>query len=196
MGDLDWHTSGSSFKIALHESGYTADLDTDEFWSTDCTNEADGAGYTTGGAALTLAATVVIEDTAVDAWAAQAYVVGDLVRPSAGANGYIYRCIVAGTEASEPTWPTSIGEDIASTATFECVGTSYVRLDAADVSWTPNTTIDLVTQAVIYDTTGGTPGTDDWVVAHIDFDGTEESSNGDFDITFDANGVLQMFISL
>jgi len=40
------------------------------------------------------------------------YAVGDIVKPTA-ANGYAYRCTVAGTSAaSEPTWPTTFGNTV------------------------------------------------------------------------------------
>ena len=43
------------------------------------------------------------------AWATStAYVIGNIVTPSAGANGYWYRCVVNHTSSTEPTWTTTI----------------------------------------------------------------------------------------
>ena len=201
LGDFDWDPSGgSALKISLHTSGYTADLDEDEFWDTSATNEAPATGgYTTGGEALVLLVAVnqVDTDLAMTWTAATTYAVGDLVK-AVSPSGFIYRCIVAGeTHAvTEPTWINTIGRDTAidNEVYWETVGTSFTKLDAVDTSWTPNTTIASITQAVIYKV--GAAGSADFLLGHIAFGTTESSSNGDFDITYDANGVLQMFISL
>lgn len=43
------------------------------------------------------------------AWATStAYVIGNIVTPSAGANGYWYRCVANHTSSTEPTWTTTI----------------------------------------------------------------------------------------
>jgi len=190
--DINWTTA--SLKVALHTSSYTPDTAGDEFQSV-LGNETSGTGYTAGGITLTAIAEAIVDDAAATAWGATtAYDVGDLVRPGS-ANGYIYRCIIAGTSGgSEPTWTTTVGRDLTdNTATWENVGTQYVKLDGNDVSWTPSTTIS-ARYAVVY--VDGANGTADFVIGYVDFGTTESSSNGDFDINWHATGILQAFISL
>lgn len=181
-------------KMALHTSSYTPAIDTDEFQSVLTNEHAVSGTYVDGGKAMTLVDAAVVQDTAVTAHTvSQTWAVGDLVRPSS-ANGYIYRCIGAGAgSGSAPTWPTTVGKDVADGAAFwENVGTSYIKLDASDMQWAASTLT--ARYGVIY--VDGSDGTGDFVVGLIDFDGDETSSAGDFDIVFDANGVLQAFISL
>ena len=133
-----------------------------------------------------------MQDTAVSSHAtATAYDVGDLVRPLS-ANGYIYRCITAGiTSGSAPAWPTTKGKDVDdNTVVWENIGTSFVKWDFTDPSWTPNTTIT-ARSAVIY-RDGATPGTDDYLIAYIDFGQDESSTNGDFDIVLPTDGLVQL----
>lgn len=63
------------------------------------------------------------------AWAAStAYSVGDTAQPTT-ANGYYYRCTVAGTSGStEPTWPTTSGTVADGGVTWEFVGEVPVLL--------------------------------------------------------------------
>jgi hypothetical protein len=103
-----------TIKIALLTNAYTPGLDTHEVYS-DLTSEvASGGGYTTGGNAL---ASKTLTVTAANSWGISranttAYAVGDVVRP-ASANGFLYRCVVAGTSAgSPPTFSTVIGGGI------------------------------------------------------------------------------------
>lgn len=193
-GNIDW--DADSFKVALHTSTYTPAADTDEFQSS-LGNETTGTGYTAGGTALTTSAVAIIQDTAVSAYAnSTAYDVGDIVRPGT-ANGYIYRCIVAGTSrgSGEPTWSTTVGQDFlddAASMEWENVGTSFVKLDGNDVSWTSSTIT--ARYAVVY--VDGTNGVSDYVVGYVDFGQDESSSNGNFDINWHGDGILQAFVSL
>lgn len=59
-GDIDFD---SPINVALVLSGYSPNIDTDDFFD-DITNEASGAGYTAGG--ITLSSTTVILDTTDD----------------------------------------------------------------------------------------------------------------------------------
>lgn len=65
---------------------------------------------------------IYVYDDAVIWQASRAKLVGALVRPTT-ANGYHYKCTVAGTTgAVEPTWPTAAGDTlIDGTATWLCV---------------------------------------------------------------------------
>lgn len=195
-GEIEWlAAAGTGCKLALHTSSYTPAIDTDEFQSVIAGEHAATGTYVDGGLAMTLVDAAVVQDTAVDAHVVStAYVVGDLVRPSA-ANGYIYRCITAGTgSGTAPTWPTTVGKDTTTDngVFWENVGTSYIKLDASDVQWAASTLS--ADYAVIY--VDGSDGTLDFLIGLIDFGGTESSSAGDFDVVFDANGALQAFISL
>ena len=84
-------------------------------------------------------------------------------------------------------------ETVDSTATWDNVGTSFVKFDIADPGWGPGSTITARYLCVYVD--GSTPGTDDYVVAWIDFGQDEVSTNGDFDIIVPADGLAQIGIS-
>lgn len=175
-------------KISLHTSSYTPDLDAHVFRSSLTNEVANGNGYTTGGATLGMkAASYVPAASAIARANSTAYTLGQLRRP-ASSNGYVYQVVVAGTSGgSEPTWPTVIGTTVTDGGvTWLCVGRGYIMFDAADPSWA-NATIT-ARYAVIYD---DTPATDAakpllWL---IDFESNVSSTNGTYQITFDANGI-------
>lgn len=194
-GNINFATD--DIKLALHTNVYTPDYDTDEFQD-DLTNETTGTGYTAGGEVCTGEAVTVVQDGSATAWVANTgYDIGDIVRPTS-ANTYVYRCVTAGTShvTTEPVdWATGIGLDNASldgTVQWENCGTSFVKLDTADVSWTPNTTIT-ARYAVLY--VNGSDGTTDYVVGIIDFGQDESSSNGDFNVNVHADGWFQLFLN-
>jgi hypothetical protein len=191
--DLDL---ASNLKAALILSAYPLDQDLDEFFNTDVEgDETSGTGYTAGGEVVTTPAVSVVNDTAVSAWAASnAYNIGDLVRPLAGANGYVYRCVVAGTSGgSAPSWSLVIGDDTSdSGVTWDNVGTSFVKFDIADPGWGPGSTITARYMVVYVD---GTPGSGDYLVAWLDYGQDETSTNGDFDVIIPADGLAQIGIS-
>ena len=66
----------------------------------------------------------------VPAWTAStACLVGDVIRPSAGGNGWLYRCTVAGTSGSSaPSFPTTVG------ATVTDGGVTWQNVGADDTS--------------------------------------------------------------
>ncbi len=192
--DLD---QASNLKTALVVNSYPLDPDTDEFFDTqvDADEVAAGGGYTDGGEDVTGAAVTVVNDAAADAWAATtAYEIGDLVRPLAGANGYVYRCVIAGTSnGSAPTWSLIIGEDTTdSGVSWDNIGTSFVKFDIDDPGWGPASTITARFMVVYVD---GTPGSSDYLVAYLDFGQDESSTSGDFDIIVPTDGLAQVGIS-
>lgn len=190
-----------SLSLILLDNTYSPNIENDEFYDPGGSgigqDEVTGTGYTAGGQNLASVAVTVVDDSAAPAHATStAYLVGDIVRP-ASANGHIYRCIVAGTSGgSAPTWPTNPGEDVTDgSVTWEEMGSSFVRFDADNVSWTPSTTITARYAAVIDD--GTTPGTDDYVLVLIDFGQDESSSNGDFNVNFHATvGIAALAVEL
>ncbi len=194
--DIGWNSD--SFRLALHTSAYTPNVNTDEFQSVLAGEVPSAGGYVTGGELLTTLPLAVIPDTSVSAYVnAISYVIGDLVRPSV-ANGFIYRCIEAVTSrvSGEPIWTTSVGRDFADDASgqqWENVGSSHVKLDGADVQWGPTTTIT-ARYAVVY--VDGPNSTGDYVVGYIDFGQDESSANGTFDVQFHVDGILHAIVSL
>lgn len=194
-GDIDW--TADSFKVALHTSSYTPNTETDEFQASLSAEVAAGGGYSDGGTALTTVAEAIVDDASLTAYAnSTAYDVGDVVRPGT-ANGYIYRNIIAGTSrgSGEPTWTTTVGRDFddnAGAMYWENVGTQMVKLDGNDVQWTSSTIT--ARYAVVY--VDGTDNTTDYVVGYVDFGQDESSSNGNFDINWHPDGILQAFVSV
>ena len=74
--------------------------------------------------------------------ASTAYNVGDVVRPVGARNGFVYKCIQAGTsDANEPTWPTTEGQTVTdNTVTWQAV--QSLALCTADMS-SSDFTIDI-----------------------------------------------------
>lgn len=159
LGKINW--PGDTIKMALLTSGAGPNLGTWVHYS-DLTNEvASGSGYTTGGATLaSCSVTVVVANSWTVQWAATtAETVGQLVRPPTG-NGYVYRCVVAGTTAgTAPTWPTVVGAVVTdSGVTWQCAGESVTVYTSAAASW-PGSTASAA-YGVIYDAQTGTASTE------------------------------------
>jgi hypothetical protein len=87
---------------------------------------------------------------------------------------------------------TSGGQSLASkTATYN--GTSNViTLDAADVTWASSTIT--ARYAIIYDDSPATAATKP-LLAYVDFGADQTSTNGNFSIVWDANGILKITVS-
>lgn len=134
-GETVWDAS-ADLTLTLHTATYVPNRTTDAFVS-DLTDElGTGDGYTQGG--VTLSGPVSAVDAANSwgqVWAgATAYLVGQIVRPTAG-NGFVYMVNTAGTsDGAEPTWPTVIGQTVTDgTVQWTCIGRAVVWLDAADL---------------------------------------------------------------
>lgn len=182
--DLDTDT----LKAMLCTSAYTPNRATHAYKS-DVTNEITGTGYTAGGATLT---TPTIAYVAANSWAtaranSTAYVVGQYVRPATG-NGFLYKCITAGTSGgSVPTYPTTYGGTVTDgTVVWECVAQGAVTLDAADVAW-PSSTLT-ARYCVIYDSTPATDATRP-LIAYIDFGADASTTAATLTVQFDAVGI-------
>lgn len=177
-------------RALLTTSSYSPNYATHDF-KDDVTNEVSGAGYTAGGLALS-AKTLTV--TAANDWAKQranatAYAVNEVVRPAA-ANGFLYRCVVAGTSGgSAPTYPTTIGDRVVDgTVTWECAGVAIVVLDAADLVWDPST-ITGARRVVVYNNTPATDATRP-LLSCGESDSDLTSNTGPITISFGAEGVL------
>ena len=169
--------SADTFKAMLCTSTYTPSK-TGHAFKSDVTNElSTGGGYTAGGVTLT---SVTWAFTAADSWGfsranSTAYQVGDLVRP-ASANGFLYRCVVAGTTGgSVPTYPTVVGQTVTDGGvTWVCSGFGVTRFDCADPSWSSATFT--ARYLVVYDNTPATDATRP-LICYIDF-GSDQSPAG------------------
>ena len=190
-GDIDF--GADDIKMALHTSTFTPNYDTDEFQD-NLGNETTGTAYVAGGATMTSeAVTLVLDGTATAHSTATAYDVGDIVRPSS-ANGYVYRCIAAGTSAgSAPTFPTVIGQDVDDgvTLVWENAGTLFVKLTSDDVTW--STASITARYAVIY--VNGSNGTTDYVIVILDFGQDESTTLNDFNVNAHDDGWSQLFLN-
>ena len=190
---VDWDSD--SLKLTLHTSSYTPDLDAHVFVSS-LTNElSTAAGYTSGGVTLT---SPTVTYTAAASWGTSranstAYTVGQIVRP-ASSDGFLYRCIQAGTSAGTlTTLTTGVGNNTTDSGViWDCVGKGIVVLDAADASWS-TATFTGVRYGVISDRTPGTAATQP-LLGLIDFVTDQAGGGGLFQIVFDAQGILQLLI--
>ncbi len=87
---------------------------------------------------------------------------------------------------------TAGGATLASkTATYDA-GTNVIKLDAADVTWSASTIT--ARYAVIYDDTPATAATKP-LIGYVDFVTDQSSNNGNFTITWDANGIVRVTVS-
>lgn len=68
--------------------------------------------------------------------------------------------------------------------------TNITKLDADDVTWASSTIT--ARYAVIYD---DTPATNKPLLGYVDFGADQSSSNGNFTITWDVNGILKITAS-
>jgi hypothetical protein len=191
--ELDWDSD--SWKLTLHTSTYAFNLDTHAYVS-DLTNElGSGGGYTSGGFTLTMIAPAY---TAANSWGTSranstTYAVGDVVRP-ASANGFLYVATSAGASGgSVPTYPTIVGQTVADGAvTWSNVGAGIIVLDANDVTQA-SFTAGPFRYGVISDRTPGTAATQP-LVGLIDFSSNQTGGGGTFTLTFNVQGVLQLFV--
>jgi hypothetical protein len=96
------------------------------------------------------------------------------------------------TNEASGTGYTAGGATLASkTATYNA-STNVITLDAADVTWTTATIT--ARYAVIYDASPGTAATNP-LLAYVDFGADQTATNGNFAITWDANGILKITVS-
>ncbi len=185
--DLDADT----VKLALL-TGHTANFDTHDFFDDVSVDEFVHASYTAGGNTMsTITVTYTADGSATAHATSTAYSVGDIVRPSA-ANGYVYRCVVAGTSGgSAPTFSTVLGVDTTDgTVTWSTFGTGFVTLDAANVTFssldggTPN-------YAVMYKDTGTASTSPLYLAMEL----ATAANGGDYTVSWNANGIYVWGIS-
>lgn len=180
--------------VTLHTSSYVLNLDTHAYVS-DLTNElTTGGGYTAGGLAL---GTLTRTYTAANSWGTAranttAYAVGDVVRPAA-ANGFLYRCAVAGTSAgAPPTFSTVLGVGTTDGGvTWETVGQGVTVLSCASISWA-GATFGPCRYAVYSDRTAGAAASQP-LVGVTDFGSDKTGGGGAFTINVSSGGLLQVF---
>lgn len=184
--DLDSDT----LKATLHTSAYTPNLDTHAYVSDLAGEVAAGGGYSTGG--VTVAGT--ISYVAANSWAAQranstAYAVGDIRRPATG-NGFLYRCVVAGTSGGTiPTYPTVPGTTVVDGGvTWTCFGHGALLFDITDPAWA-TFSAGPFRYLVISDRTPGTAATQP-LIALGDWGTDQTGGGGSFTVQVDASGLL------
>ena len=93
---------------------------------------------------------------------------GQVVKPSGG-NGFLYRCVVAGTSggSARPTWPTTVGQTVTDgTVTWVNTGESITVLTSAAASWTTVTLGAAAAFGVCYDAQTGVAATEPLVVVN------------------------------
>lgn len=189
-GELVWPAS-TKLTLTLHTSTYVPDLSAHQYVSS-LTNELGTAGgYTAGGTTLSSATSTII---AANSWTASraaltAYLVGQIVRPAV-ANGYLYRCSVAGTTAAGlPSYPTVVGECVTDgTVTWTCVGSQALVLDAANLSpaWAAFTAGPF-RHLVLSDRAAALPANQPLIGVYT-FASDQTGGGGGFNVLFDASG--------
>lgn len=192
--EVDWDSD--DIRLTLHTSSYTPDLDAHDYVN-DLSNELSTAGgYTAGGAAL---GPKTLTYTAANSWAttaatSTAYTVDRVVRPSSG-NGYLYRCVVAGTSGgSAPTWPTVIGQTVTDgTVTWEAAGRGIIAFDAADTVWSSPSTFGPWRYGVLSDRTPGTAATQP-LIGLIDYGTDKTALGGAVTEQWSDQGILQLLV--
>lgn len=183
--------NSDTLKATLHTSSYSLAVNTDQYVS-DLTNELSTAsGYTSGGATVTGSfALTVANSWASTAATSTAYTVGQVRRPGTG-NGYLYRCVVAGTSGgSAPTWPTVVGTTVADgSVTWLNIGSAVVVLDLADATLWTSFSAGPFRYLVVSDRTPGTAATQP-LICVFDFGSNQTGGGGNFDLSTPVEGVL------
>lgn len=190
--DLD----SDSLKATLHTSTYALDRAAHAYVS-DLTNElAASGGYSTGGVTLS---GVSVTKTEADSWGtaranSTAYTVDQVVRPATG-NGFLYRCVVAGTSGgSIPTYPTVVGNTVADGGvTWENVGRAIIVLTFTSPSWA-TATFTGARYMVVSDRTPGTAATQP-LIGVVDFGSDKAGGGGTFTVQIDPQGALHLFVA-
>lgn len=180
--------------LLLMGTSYLPQPDTHKL-STDLTGELPtGGGYTAGGMQI---AGQGFTYTTAGAWpttwtASTAHAVEDVVRPNP-ANGYLYRCSVAGTSAATPpTWPLGVGQTVTDgSVTWECCGGGVTALTASNETWPAPFTAGPIGSAVIVDKIV-TPGI---LIAYSTFSPAITGQGGSFVEQFNPSGVFYLFES-
>lgn len=191
QGKINWPSD--TLNMILLSSSASPNLATWVHYS-DVTNElATGNGYTQGGVTLTSVTHSLYVGTsgASNLWGVQwaatyAYAVGQVVRPPT-ANGYLYRCVQAGTTGgSAPTWPTVPGETVTDSGVIwvNC-GSALMVWSSAAAQW-PSSSISGAEDAIIYDAQTGVASTSPLLFCG-DPGQSESDSNGMFQVTPDTN---------
>ncbi len=108
------------------------------------------------------------------------------MRPTTG-NGYLYRCIVAGTSGgTEPTWSTTMGDNVAdNTAEWEVWGVGILQVDCADPAWT-GLDVGTPSHMVVYKSTG-TSSTSPLICFMVI---STPSNGGNYTVNINALGLL------
>jgi hypothetical protein len=96
------------------------------------------------------------------------------------------------TNEAAGTGYTAGGQALASKTAVYNGATNVNTLDAADLTWTSATIT--ARYAVIYDASPATAATQP-LLAYVDFGADQVATNGNFAITWDANGILKITVS-
>jgi len=99
---------------------------------------------------------------------------------------------VSGTEVPSTGGYTANGVTIGSKTTNYTPATDLIWLDGADASWTSSTIS--ATDAIVWNNTAGASSTDPLLGA-VDFGATVSTSAGTFQITWDANGIINFDVT-
>jgi hypothetical protein len=96
------------------------------------------------------------------------------------------------TNEAVGTGYTAGGQGLASKTITYTGATNVIALDAADVTWGSSTIT--ARYGIIYDDTPATAVTKP-LLAYVDFGVDQSSTNGNFTLTWDANGILKITVS-
>lgn len=104
-------------------------------------------------------------------------------------DAHVYKDVSVTSEVTG-TGYTAGGAALASKTITYTAATNIIALDAADVTWAASTLT--ARYAVIYD---DSPASNKPLLAYVDFGADQSSNNGNFTITWDANGILKITAS-
>lgn len=152
-------------------------------------SEASGTGYVAGGIAVPSPALTVTQAASFGrAWSAsQTWALGDVVRPLTTPT-HLFMCVKAGVgSATEPTWPTTSGLDVAEGAnvTWSEIGTSITKFSSSNIV-SPSMSLTGIQYGWIYDDTNAT-GTNKALICLLDFGSQKTWTSTVVTFTPDAN---------
>jgi hypothetical protein len=188
--EWSWQTDSIYAAILKHNYDYS---ENDTYWSDISSHEISSGtvNYSTNGIALnSKSVSGVAANSWSNAWApSTSYSAGYIIRPTTG-NGHVYLAQNTGVSgATQPTWPTIVGQTVSDgTMVWNTCGSYVTALACTDPQWN-DITFSNAGYLAIY---SRTPATDSArpLIALIDFGGAQSVTSGTFKIDAPASGIL------
>lgn len=188
--EWSWQSDSIYAAILKHNYDYS---ETNGYWSDISSHEinAGTVNYTPNGIPLnSRSISGISANSWQNTWSANtAYSAGHIIRPTSG-NSHVYLAQNSGISgASQPIWPTTVGQTVSDgTMVWNTCGSYVTALSCADPQWN-NITFSGAGYLAIY---SRTPATDAQrpLIALVDFGGSQSITSGIFKVDAPSYGIL------